>query len=171
MHISELSAQMPEVHRYPFSVCCAERKSSIYCSHHQRSSVDPVFLTPVPTDGLNISHRRGEKKKQRDTVLGAQVFSKLSSLFQNHRGGVVKGPSVAAMARAMLAWLGQDPVLIAVPPLLHCTPGCTELSGFWRGSIRALCECCLTDEFWGAQQIKINGLKPRTPRCFSFLPA
>lgn len=119
MHISELSAQMPEVHRCPFSACYAGRKSSIYCSHHQRSSMDPVSLTPVPTDGLKVSRRR-EKKKSNVTQCWELRFlaNFLPSLFQNHRGGVVQGLSVAAMASAMLARPGQDPVLLAVPLLL-----------------------------------------------------
>lgn len=74
MHISELSAQMPEVHRCPFSACYAGRKSSIYCSHHQRSSMDPVSLTPVPTDGLNVSRRREKKKKATLHSAGSSGF-------------------------------------------------------------------------------------------------
>lgn len=150
MHISELSAQMPEVHRCPFNACYAGRKSSIYCSHHQRSSMDPVSLTPVPTDGLNVSRRREKKKKQRYTVLGAQVFSKLSSLTlsESQRWGCA-GPVCCSYGEchACSAGTGPSPACSASAPAgsVHCTPGCTELSGFWGGSTRMVCQRCLTD--------------------------
>lgn len=72
------------------------------------------------SDGRTEGFTQEREKKSNVTQCWELRFlaNFLPSLFQNHRSGVVQGLSVAAMASAMLARPGQDPVLLAVPLLL-----------------------------------------------------
>lgn len=73
MHISELSAQMPELHWCHFSMCCVERKSSI-------------FITPIIRGAkwthcfwhlfrwLNLKFHAGKKKSYILQCVRVKVF-------------------------------------------------------------------------------------------------